>query len=264
MSSLASIISDLSPDPWGLNDFTAYLSRNHCLENLQIAQDASRYRVCYAKIVGGNRIPRVSLRCHYDYLQALWEGLLGTYILPNGHREINLPSEVRDRLLGFRSSDFLPHPLELDDAVEIVHQLMEDSILPGFLNSHMSLEQPGDRGRGKRRGTSGRDRRKISTSSPELDHRRKLQVSGASGLRASGLRGDGGDGGDAFYARCHSIGGAETSPRSHLLRRTIEVFNHTVRGARGMRWLKPLIDKDGEADVEISTSDQYVSAKPLE
>ncbi|KAH6988734.1 RGS domain-containing protein [Ilyonectria destructans] len=248
------IISGLSPDPWGLSDFTAYLSRNHCLENLQFVQDASRYRVCYAEIVGGNRIPRASLRCHYDYLQALWEGLLGTYIRPNGHREVNLPSEVSDRLLGFRSSDFLPHPSELDDAVEIVHQLMEDSILPGFMNSHMSLEKPGDRGRGKRRGTSGRDRRKISTSSPELDHRRKLQVSGASGLRASG---------DAFYARRHSIGGAEPSPRSHLLRRTIEVFDHTVCGVRGMRWLKPPIEKDGEADVEIRTSDQYVSAKSL-
>lgn len=147
MSSLASIISGLSPDPWGLSDFTAYLSRNHCLENLQFVQDASRYRVCYSEIVGGNRIPRASLRCHYDYLQALWEGLLGTYIRTNGHREVNLPSEVSDRLLGFRSSDFLPHPSELDDAVEIVHQLMEDSILPGFLNSHMSLEKPGDRGR---------------------------------------------------------------------------------------------------------------------
>ncbi|KAH8646455.1 RGS domain-containing protein [Ilyonectria robusta] len=262
MSSLASIISDLSPDPWRLNDFTAYLSRNHCLENLQFVQDASRYRVCYAEIVGGNRIPRASLRCHYDYLQALWEGLLSTYIVSHGHREVNLPSDVKKRLLGF-SSDFLPHPSELDDAVDIVHQLMEDSILPGFLNSHMSSEQLGERGRGKRRGTSGRDRRKISTSTPKLDYRRKSPANEATGLRTSGLRGAGADGENAIYARRHSIGGTEPSPSHHLLRRTIEVFDHTVRGVRDMRWLKPRIEKDGEADVEM-ISDQYGSAKSLE
>ncbi|KAH7302937.1 RGS domain-containing protein [Stachybotrys elegans] len=255
MPSLASNIFDLSPDPWGLDDLAAYLSRHHCLENLQFVQDVSRYRVYYSKIVGGNQIPRASLRCHYDYVQALWEDLLGTYILPNGHREVNLPSEVRDRLLEFRSSDCFPHPSELDGAVEVVHQLMEDSVLPGFSNSHMS-EQPGDRGHGKRRGIASRDRRKISTSSPELDRQRKLQVSRASRLRASCLRGDRGDGedrGNACYACCHSIGGAETLPCSHLLQRMTEVFNHAVRGVRSIRWLKPLIEKDGEAEVEIST-----------
>ncbi|SCO84439.1 related to a-agglutinin core protein AGA1 [Fusarium oxysporum] len=83
-------------------------------------------------------------RCDYDYLRALWEDLLENYILPDGHREVNLPSEVRDRLLGFCSSDLLPHPSELDAAVKIVHELIEDSILPGFLNSHMSPKQSDD------------------------------------------------------------------------------------------------------------------------
>ncbi|KAH7130892.1 RGS domain-containing protein [Dactylonectria macrodidyma] len=266
MPSLANIISDLSPGPWGLSDFTTYLSRNHCLENLQFVQDASRYRIYYAEIVGSNRIPPVSLRCHYDCLQALWEGLLGAYILPNGHREVNLPSEVRDRLLVCRSSDFVPHhPSELDDALEAIHQLMEDSILPGFLDSsRLSLEQPGDRGRGDRRGISGRLRRKISASSLDWDHRRKFQVHGASTRRASSLGRDGRDRGDTFCAHCHFIQGAVPSSRSHLLRRTIAVFDHTVRGVRGMGWLKLPLEKDGAVGVDIDTKDQYVSEKSLE
>ncbi|KAH7137639.1 RGS domain-containing protein, partial [Dactylonectria macrodidyma] len=231
MSSLATIISDLSPDPWGLNDFTAYLSRNHCLENLQFVQDASRYRVCYAETVGGNRIPWVSIRCHYDYLQALWEGLVGAYILPDGHREVNIPSKVRDQLLGFHSSGFLPHPSELDDAVKTIHELMEDSILPGFLNSHVSQEQPGDGGRGDWRGINGKLRRKISMSSSEGDHQRKLRVSEASEPWASSL---GRDGGDTFCARCHSIEDALPSLRRYLLRRAIQLFDHTVHGVRGI------------------------------
>ncbi|KAH7115476.1 RGS domain-containing protein [Dactylonectria estremocensis] len=261
MPSLANIISDLSPGPWRLSDFTTYLSRNHCLENLQFVQDASRYCVCYAEVAGGNRTPQVSLRCHDDYLQALWKGLLGAYILPNGHREVNLPSKVRDRLLVFRSSDFLPHPSELDDALEIIHQLMEDSILPGFLNSRVSLEQPGDRGCGDWNGISGRLRRKISTSSLYWDHGKRVQVNEPLRLRASSL---GGDGGDTFCAPCHFVEGAAPSPRSHLLRRTIEVFDLTVRGVWGMGWLKLPLGKDGAADVEMGTEDQYVSAKPLE
>ncbi|EWY79243.1 hypothetical protein FOYG_17576 [Fusarium oxysporum NRRL 32931] len=147
-----------------LNDFSAYLSRNHCLENLQFIQDASRYRDCYTEIVGANQSPWVSVMCDYDYLRALWEDILENYILPNGHREVNLPSEVRDRLLGFCSSDLLPHPSELDGAVKIVHELIEDSILPGFLNSRMSPKQPGDGVRGSLKRIGCSLRRKISTA----------------------------------------------------------------------------------------------------
>ncbi|KAH6874294.1 RGS domain-containing protein [Thelonectria olida] len=247
---MANVISDLSPDPWRLNDFTAYLSRNHCLENLQFVQDASRYRACYVEIVGGNRISRVSLTCHFDYLQALWEDILGAYIFPNGHREVNLPSEVRDRLLKCRSSDFLPHPSELDDAVKVVYELIEDSILPGFLNSHVSLEQPGERERGDGRRIRGRLRRNISTSISECDHQIECL---------------GGDGRGTLCARRHSLGGPSPSPRTHLLRRALEVFDHTVHRVRGKRWLKPLLEKDEATDVEIGTRDhQYVSAKSLE
>ncbi|KAH7118205.1 hypothetical protein B0J13DRAFT_458428, partial [Dactylonectria estremocensis] len=124
----------------------------------------------------------------------------------------------------------------------IVHELMEDSILPGFLNSQVSLEQPADRGGRDLRGISSRLRRKISTTS-ERDHQRKFRVSEGSGSRASGLRGDG-EG--SFCRRRHLLEGAPASPGSHLPRRAMELFDHTVRGVRGMKWwLKPPLVKDG-------------------
>ncbi|KAH7248457.1 RGS domain-containing protein [Fusarium solani] len=254
MPSLADVISDLSPDPWRFNDFKAYLSKNHCLETLQFIQDASRYRACYAEIVEGEQIPRVSLKRHYDYLQRLWEDLLGTYILPNGHHEVNLPSEVRTRLLGLRPSGLPPHPSELDEAVKIVHELMEDSILPGFVQSYISLDQPGDRGVMGWRRISGRLRRKISTPMSEWDH-------GDSGPRASGLNEDG----EAILCtRRHLLGDAPISPHSHLVRPAIELFDYIVRGVRGIRWLKLPLEKDRAADIDIGAKDQYVSAKLLE
>ncbi|KAH7112266.1 RGS domain-containing protein [Dactylonectria estremocensis] len=245
MPSLSDVISDLSLDPWRLDDFTAYLSKNHCLETLQFVQDASRYQACYAEIVEGIRIPWVYLRCHYDYLQALWEHLMDAYILPGGYREVNLPCEVRARLLGFRSSDFPPHPSELSDAVRSIHELMEDSILPGFLDSQVSLEQPAGRGCCDLRGTSGRLRQKISKTTSERDHQRKFRVREGSGSRASGL---GGDGEGSFCRRRYLLGGALASPRCHLLRRAMESFDHTVRGVGGIRWwLKPPLGKDGSS-----------------
>jgi hypothetical protein len=146
MPILPEVIYNLTSDASRLNDFTAYLSKNHCLETFQFIQDALRYQAHYAEIVEHEEIPWEYLRRHYDYLQELWEDLLGTYILPNGHREVNLPSEIRTRLLGIRSSALPPYPSGLDDAVKTVLELMEHSILPGFMKSYESLDQPGGGG----------------------------------------------------------------------------------------------------------------------
>jgi hypothetical protein len=139
---LARIISDPSAYPCAFNKLAAYLSTNHCLEILQFIRDASRYRACYAVVVRGGRIPWSSSGPGYENLRTLWEDLLSTYIVPNGHREVNLPSETRDSLLKFRHPDFIPHPSVLDDAIKASYELMEDSILPGFLDSDGSLDQP--------------------------------------------------------------------------------------------------------------------------
>ena len=134
MVPLARVISDPSPDPCARNKLTAYLSTNHCLETLQFIQEASRYGACYAETVGDGRIPWSSSGPGYDNLRTIWENLLSTYIVPNGYREVNLPSKTRNWLLKSRHPDFIPHPSVLDDAIKAIYELMEDSIPPGFLD----------------------------------------------------------------------------------------------------------------------------------
>ncbi|EGU73350.1 hypothetical protein FOPG_19657 [Fusarium oxysporum f. sp. conglutinans race 2 54008] len=253
MQSLPEVISNFNSDAGGLSDFTAYLSKNHCLETLQFTQDASRYRAHYAEIVEDKEIPWEYLRRHYDYLQELWEDLLGTYILPGGHREVNLPSEVRARLLGLRSSALPPHPSELDEAVKLILELMEDSILPGFLRSYVLLDKSGDTGGGWR-GIFDRLQRKIPTSTSERGYE-------DSGSRASGSREDGET---TLCTRLRFLGGAPASLHSHLLRPLGELFDYTVRGVRGMRWLKPPLENDGAADAEIDAKDEQFRTKLLE
>src|SRR5271156_743550 len=96
---LQEVLADSAPPPWTLSAFMAYLSRNHCLETLEFTMDASRYRKHYNSMADshpGTPISPASEGC--DYVKMLWQKLLDAYIAPNGAREVNLPSNVRDRL----------------------------------------------------------------------------------------------------------------------------------------------------------------------
>ncbi|KAK2923438.1 RGS domain [Fusarium oxysporum f. sp. vasinfectum] len=242
MALLPETLSNLNSDPSRFNDFIAYLSRNHCLETLQFIQDASRYRACYAEIVEDKKVPWEYLRRHYDYLQELWEDLLSTYILPNGDREVNLPSEVRARLLGLRSSALPPHPSELDDIVQIVLELMEYSILPGFLKPYETLDQ-------SRNGVVG-GWRGLSTPTSEGDHEDSVPRDSVSREESEATH----------CTRRRFL----ASPRSHLLRPLGGLLDHFVCDIRGMRWLKNSLEKYGTADTEVDTKDKEISAKLLE
>ena len=48
---------------------------------------------------------------------------------------VNLPAVVRDRLLSLSHTSTIPDPAELDPAVKIIYELMEESVLDPFLNS---------------------------------------------------------------------------------------------------------------------------------
>ncbi|KAM5358926.1 hypothetical protein ACJZ2D_014876 [Fusarium nematophilum] len=238
MPSLDDVISDLFPDPWSLHDVTAYLSKSHCLETIQFLQDASRYRACYAEIVDSPRIPQESLSRHYGFLHDQWEDLINTYIVPDGDRELNLPSQVRARLETPRSSEIPPHPSELDDAVKIVRDLLEGSILSGFLNSDGLSEQLSDgEGGGLRRKFGNKIRRKTPPPVLEPIHQRKIRVSNDSRPRVLCLRADDEA---ALCTRFHFQGDATDSSSSHLSRRAVELFNHTVRHVRRVRSFRQL------------------------
>ena len=72
----------------------AFLSQNHCLENLEFTMDASRYRKHYSKMVNrhpGTPISPLSEEC--GYVLMLWRRLIDAYIRESGPREVS-PQET--------------------------------------------------------------------------------------------------------------------------------------------------------------------------
>ena len=133
---LPDVLSNSAPPPWTLSAFTAYLSQNHCLENLEFTMDAERYREKHDALVAQMAgLPSYSPEVdECKYVRMLWNRLLDAYIIPDGPREINIPSNVRDQLLSLPNHTVPPAPKQLDAAVKIVYKLMEEGILISFLN----------------------------------------------------------------------------------------------------------------------------------
>jgi hypothetical protein len=87
---LSEILANTAPPPWTLSSFMAFLSQNHCLENLEFTMDASRYRKHYSKMV--NRHPGTSISPLSDectYVLMLWRRLIDAYIRESGPREVS-------------------------------------------------------------------------------------------------------------------------------------------------------------------------------
>lgn len=115
----------------------AYLSQNHCLENLEFTMEASRYRESYqefARQLPGS--PVVIDTPGIQHLRMLWQRLLSAYVTPGAPREINLPSAVRDDLLRHANATMPPPPETLDSAVRRIYDLMQESIFLPFLNTY--------------------------------------------------------------------------------------------------------------------------------
>lgn len=170
---LADVLSNSAPHPWTLSAFTAYLSQNHCLENLEFTMDAERYRERYdemlaqtARMLPGSDFEEVR------YVRMLWQRLTDAYIVADGAREINIPSHVRDTLLSLPNHITPPEPDVLKPAVEIIYKLMEESVLVSFLNEVPSStgapsygeQSEESKGNLKRRGSSKERRMKRSRS----------------------------------------------------------------------------------------------------
>ncbi|OTB01576.1 hypothetical protein M426DRAFT_63794 [Hypoxylon sp. CI-4A] len=128
--SLTDILSNTAPPPWTLSSFMAFLSQNHCLETLEFILDAERYREAYYQITQGHASNGPTQIC------SMWRKVIDAYIMPCAPREVNLPAHVRDRLLQLpccRANP--PDPSELDEASQIVRDLINDSVLVPFLES---------------------------------------------------------------------------------------------------------------------------------
>ncbi|KAH8677766.1 hypothetical protein BX600DRAFT_431092 [Xylariales sp. PMI_506] len=136
LPTLGEILSNTAPPPWTLSAFTAYLSQNHCLETLEFLMEAERYRSAFYHQPAPIQPELVYHEDEDQSICSLWDKLIQAYITPSGPREVNLPAPVRDRLL--RLSHFpstAPDPSRLDEAVEIVRELMSDSLLVPFVQS---------------------------------------------------------------------------------------------------------------------------------
>jgi len=132
---LAEILSDQAPPPYTLRAFMAYLSQNHCLETLEFTMDASRYRRHFNSLYPANGAPITPGSDSCQYVWMLWQRLLDAYIAPDGPREVNLPSGIRENLLNIPNQRTPPPPESLDPAVNIIYELMEESVLMPFLSS---------------------------------------------------------------------------------------------------------------------------------
>jgi Regulator of G protein signaling domain len=140
---LQEVLANSASPPWTLSAFMAYLSQNHCLETLEFTMDASRYRKHYNTMMESSpsgSILETSEGC--EYVKMLWQKLLDAYITPNGPREVNLPSDVRDALLCLNCTFSPPHPSVLEPAVKIIYELMDESVLVPFLNSVAPVRGP--------------------------------------------------------------------------------------------------------------------------
>lgn len=93
---LAEILANNAPPPYTLSSFMAFLSQNHCLENLEFTMDASRYRKHYSKMVNrhpGTPISPLSDECAYVLM--LWRRLIDAYIRESGPREVRRSSSYQ-------------------------------------------------------------------------------------------------------------------------------------------------------------------------
>jgi hypothetical protein len=87
---LAEILANSAPPPYTLSSFMAFLSQNHCLENLEFTMDAARYRKHYAKMVNRqNGAPISPLSDECSYVLMLWRRLIDAYIRESGPREVS-------------------------------------------------------------------------------------------------------------------------------------------------------------------------------
>ncbi|GAO14880.1 uncharacterized protein UV8b_05043 [Ustilaginoidea virens] len=128
---LSEILLDVSPPPWTLSAFMAYLSQNHCMETLEFTLDSQRYAAFYEQLSETGSPSREN----NARVSGWWDRLMQVYIVPCAPREINLPARVRDRLLSLPCGPTPPHPAGLEEAGRIIYDLMNDSLLVPFLQS---------------------------------------------------------------------------------------------------------------------------------
>lgn len=128
------ILCDWSPEPYTLNFFLIFLSRDHCIETLDFIIDAEAYCDIYhanRTSLDDKNTPRNPM-----LIGKQWEHLMATYICLGSPSEINLPSCIRHRLLDI-VSDIVsyPSPEQLTSAGDHAYEILTENVLVPFIRS---------------------------------------------------------------------------------------------------------------------------------
>lgn len=132
---LQAILANQSPEPWTLDAFTSYCQQSMSAENINFVLEADRYTKRWHQWSDSKTL--LSTEANNDRADELvrqWRNMLGDYVVSGAAQELNLEGGVRRTLTNILESDLPPDPSQLRDAVSHTKKLIEDSVLPGFLN----------------------------------------------------------------------------------------------------------------------------------
>lgn len=121
--SLEDILNDKSAYPYNLTAFVGFLSQNHCLETIEFILDVQKYKQAHEKSFNS-----------IDVLVMMWQRIINTYIQTDSPKELNLPSEVKAKLMAL-NSDPPPEPACFDEAVLHVKDIMKENAYRPFIVS---------------------------------------------------------------------------------------------------------------------------------
>ena len=237
MPTLTEILSNNAPPPWTLSAFTAYLSQNHCLENLEFVKDAERYRRRYA--VAEHEMSDVLDPLNdesedAESLSKLWARLVNSYLERETPREINIPSAVRDQLLSYAADAEPPPPEVLDPAIKVVYDLMNESVLMTFIHELSPRKPPSSIQEWDDGATTADERSGLGRQSSDRGGNQGLSRS-LSGHRADGDRSsppagdkDLASGKSTVSSLARSVTASGRSPSSKRDARTLPATVHTA------------------------------------
>jgi hypothetical protein len=104
------------------------------METLEFIFEVRQYRNAFSLVHHSFRdSPRASTLEKQMILQ--WQQLMTVYIAPSASSEINIPPQVRSKLLEATSVQSPPAPYLLEPAVQSMIQLIKESIIMPFFNN---------------------------------------------------------------------------------------------------------------------------------
>lgn len=131
------ILEDAAPLPFTLSAFMDFLCRHHCLETLEFILESRRYQKAYSSAYSSlqqNLHDSTKRNAWNTHMMLEWQHLITTYVAPSSPCEICLPPKVRGDLLVFANAKSSPSPDVLEEPVQSMHRLMNDSILLQFFS----------------------------------------------------------------------------------------------------------------------------------